>query len=1044
MIKRLIHTIGTMAMMVLAFVACQDQTMPSSEAPTDVPEGYVAINFKLDVPDMHEVLVRAVDPDGVDIHNIALYCFNTYGLYIGKLGATINATSGTAGTFTATIPEDTHIIHFLANQNTDLYDDDVLRGKSEEEVIAAMEGASGMLIFWGRVEHDSQYADLAAQITAMSTGDDAKGVLMIRNQAMVTTTIGTQTYTGGKGSFTVTVFRTANIHAFGTVAPFCPTHGFKMTTWPCEGEEFVTLPINKAMMSDIVEVNTKAEDYVFEHENTLENPVSVIIRGYHADESEETQKWYRVLLLDENGNQLLIRRNHKYTIKIVGDLSYGQDSFAEAMEAPATNNVYISVDAWVNEVEDTNYALAVEKTSIVLKATDIQEGQVLDLKYTITGKNGTVSSTDKAEVSWLDGNTVAYHDFVSNTFTVDGEGIGNGLVQIKLRAMTDVPQHVGTLMIRKGKLYRTIEVVVIHTQTFTPSWISAQVYGTVTGDKNTRENVTLKFTIPETCPESLFPLPVLISVNSLDVRSEAGEALPVVIKGDPQYFGNDYEGIEYKYLYTAETPGVQRVYFENILTHEQNETQTLHLEANYFETLTKTVVYAEHQRAITLTGMGEYKLHQTGDDDSDYADDVVVLYRLVPQKINAPVTFTMTLKDGENSIDAGANDEFLFYSKTLNYYEDEQEGSSAEFDCTFLAVDEDHWSSNGRVHMFHPRSNKLDATPDGQYSIYLYTNTPKSEDVVRIASNTSLSSAYLPANNDANGKYMGNSYRSVIFELANYRPFRFAAQVAGQGEYQTNANTDAPEVVSNLQWEYAAPGVQKDISFDITSFLGTDNQSVDPFGTAFEVYIDAPMLEIDESRLGNLSTKLKKDPNVEGRFIYTVDAIRNTEKTFGTATPLHGDSNEIGERKVLPFRTKAITNSGTITISADASKVIYHSKTFKITNAPITGTIKYNDGTEKNVPKDAFVAFIRTATNSRIGVMTITADGQYSLNLRSEYKFNWEDEIELDYKVDNVVYDCNTINNGTTDVPLTLERLCTYKNVVLTKAVETTNTGTGN
>lgn len=1039
MIKRLIHTIGTMAMMVLVFVACQDQTMPSSEAPKDVPEGYVAINFKLDVPDMREVQVRAVDPDGVDIHNIALYCFNTYGLYIGKVGATINAASGTAGTFTATIPEDTHIIHFLANQNTDLYDDNVLRGKSEEEVIAAMEGASGMLIFWGRVEHDSQYTDLAAQITVMSTGDGAKGVLMIRNQAMVTTTIGTQTYTDGKGSFTVTGFRTANIHAFGTVAPFCPTHGFKMTTWPCEGEAFVTLPVNKAMMSDITAVNTKPEDYVFEHENTLDNPVSVIIRGRHA--GEEADKFYRVMLIDENGIQLLIRRNHKYTIKIVGDLSYGQDSFAEAMEAPATNNVYISVDAWVNEVEDAEYSLAVEKTSVVMKATDIVEGQELELKYTIKGNGGTtISANDQAEVTWLDGNTVAYHDFVGHTFTLDN-GVGKGSVKIKLRAMTDVPQHVGTLMIRKGKLYRTIEVVVIHTQTFTPSWISAQVYGTVTGDKDSRENVTLKFTIPETCPESLFPLSVLISVNSLDVRSEAGEPLPVVIKGDPQYFGNDYTGIEYKYLYTAEAPGVQRVYFENILTHGQNDVQTVHLEANYFETLTKTVVYASHQRAITLPNLSQYST--TEGDGSNFAADEVVLYRLVPQKINAPVTFTMNLKDGEKAVDAGANDEFLLYSKTLNYYQDDQESSVASegFDCTFMAVDEAHWSSNGRVHMFYPRSEKLDATPDGQYSIYLYTNTPKSEDVVRIASNTSLSSAYLSTNNDEAGKYKGNSYRSVIFELANYRPFRFAAQVAGEGKYQTNTETDAPEEVSELQWDYAAPGVQKDISFDITSFTGTDNQSVDPFGTAFEVYIDAPMLEIDESRWGNLSSKLKKDPNVEGRFIYTVDANRETEQTFGTAIPLHGNKvTETGERKVLPFKTKSITNSGTITISADASKVIYHSKTFRVTNAPITGTINYIDGNEtKSVPKDAFVAFIRTATNARIGVMTITEDGKYSLNLRSEYVFDWTDKIELDYKVSDVVYECKTINNGTTDVALTLESLYNNKNVILTAVSSNTN-----
>lgn len=190
MFKRFLYTIGTMAMMLLVFAACQDHDVSSSTSQQDVPEGYVAISFKLDIPDMREVQVRAVDPDGVDIHNLALYCFNTYGLYIGKVEVeNMTTVTGTSGTFSATIPEDTHIIHFLANQNTALYDDNELRGKSEEEVMAAMEGASGMLIFWGRVQHDSQYADLAAQIQAMST-DGANGVQMIRNQAMVTTTIG--------------------------------------------------------------------------------------------------------------------------------------------------------------------------------------------------------------------------------------------------------------------------------------------------------------------------------------------------------------------------------------------------------------------------------------------------------------------------------------------------------------------------------------------------------------------------------------------------------------------------------------------------------------------------------------------------------------------------------------------------------------------------------------------------------------------------------------------------------------------------------------
>lgn len=999
MFKRFLYTIGTMAMMLLVFAACQDHDVSSSTSQQDVPEGYVAISFKLDIPDMREVQVRAVDPDGVDIHNLALYCFNTYGLYIGKVEVeNMTTVTGTSGKFSATIPEDTHIIHFLANQNTALYDDDELRGKSEEEVMAAMEGASGMLIFWGRVQHNSQYADLATQIEEMSIGDNAKGVQMIRNQAMVTTTIGKQTYTDG--SFTVTGFRTANIHAFGTVAPFCPTHGFNMTEWPCNdanGNGFVTLPVNKAMMSDIIEVNTKAEDYVFEHENTLDNPVSVIIRGCHENETQATQKYYRVLLLDENGNQLLIRRNHKYTIQIVGDLSYGQNSFAEAMKAPATNNVFISVADWVNEVSDANYTLSVEKTSVVLNANDLTNNQVLELNYTLEGKGGTtITTSDKPEVTWLDGNTVAYNEFAEN-FTVNGN-VGEGTVGITLRNMSDASQHVGTLMIRKGRLYRTIEVVVIRTQTFTPSWISAQVQGEVGSSDDSRAHVTLKFTIPETCPESLYPFPVLISVNSLDVRSEAGDALPVVIKGDPQYFGTDYDGIEYKYVYTVNAPGVHRVYFENILSHDENQTQNVYLEANYFETLTKSVVYAEHNRTINLPSLSTWQDTSGGNNPTDE----FVFYKLVPQKINAPVELNLTLKDGSNTVAVGTNDEFMLYSKTLDFADN---GSNFKH----IVFNENQWSTNGRVQLFYP--DNATQNSGGGYSLSLKTNTSRSADVVRIASNHTNS---LDRNGNA---YTGNSYRDIIFELANYRPFGFAATVEtpvdtygnADQEYAIDETSSFVEEVVPVSLTYQ-PDQEVTVSFDVMSFTASDNAEVSPFGEAFEIYIDAPMLELADNQTGVTYEN--------GRFVYRVAA------------------NATDSRVTVNFKKTGICTVGDIVISSNEDKVVFYKKTFHVTNQQMTGTIQYREtvtSTLTNVPKDAFVAFIRTKTNARIGVMTITADGEYSVSLRSEYEFDWDDAIELDYMVGEDVYECNTINNGTTDVPLTLNSLYTYKNVVLTK-----------
>ena len=79
------------------------------------------------------------------------------------------------------------------------------------------------------------------------------------------------------------------------------------------------------------------------------------------------------------------------------------------------------------------------------------------------------------------------------------------------------------------------------------------------------------------------------------------------------------------------------------------------------------------------------------------------------KKKNASVTFNLALIDKAtgNNLNAGVNDEFLLYSKTLDYYKDGEENIAGvdEFDCTFYPVDENYWktSTNGRVMMFMPK-----------------------------------------------------------------------------------------------------------------------------------------------------------------------------------------------------------------------------------------------------------------------------------------------------------------------------------------------------
>ena len=967
--KRFIYSLTAILATVALSTSCVQEF--DVEQIVETPEGFVKISFDASPEGFDAVNVRAVDPDGLDIQNLSLFCFSNYGLFIASVNATIvpDADSTTSGKFEAIVPEETHAIHFIANQNPNLYDDDDFRGKSEAEVIADMEGASGMMIYWARfVKDESLNTDIAKQIAALPNG-----IELLRNQAKVSIANWNTPY------LNVTGFVTTNRMAFGTVAPFSSTEGF---VWP-GNEPFVTLPRNTALMSDITDIDTKAEDYIFESANDDEHPISVIIKGSVPGSSQ--QLYYRVVLVDQNGDRILVRRNYSYVLNITGKLSYGQPTFEQALTAPASNNVWISVDSWVNEIEDENYVLTVDQTYVVLN--DSEAGKQLTLTYKVTPKGGNALSD--ADISWVGENNVANHTFAAHSFSDSGEGS----ITLQLLPMSNPTRQQGTLLIKKGKLQRTIDIIVIKTQYFTPSWVGTQIFGSTTG-----EHVTLKFTIPESCPEELYPFNVLISVNSLDVRHLSGMNLPVIRKGEEGY-GED-NGLGYKYVYRVEKPGVQRVYFHTILEHDHNESQSLSVEAPYFQTLTKYFTFTDHQNAITIKGLQEYR-EMDGVEYENIPDDEVVLYRLVPQKRGAPVTFDIQLinKATNAPINATAADEFLVYSKTLDFYTEGHE----DHDADFFSISEQYWSqsTNGRVFMFMLKNPAMAAPNVGNYTVHLKTNRAVSADVVRVASNNSLSNSALPV---ADGRqplpYSGQSYRSVIFELANYYPFHFAALVNGEGEYTSGNNAES---VSNLEWSYL-PNQNVDISFEITSFRGNDNKSVDPFGEEFEVIIDAPMLDLDASRLAETNlTADKITRRADGKFVYKVAASRDAERAFGYGTVKNVDQsggvNQSGERKTIPFKTNTITSAGNITISSNKEQVVFFDKQFKVSNRLISGTIKYSDGGAAiDVPQYDFVAFARTSDGTRIGSVNVGANGVYTLNLRKEYSFNWyTDPIEFDY-----------------------------------------------
>lgn len=1047
MIKRISHTAIALAALAVLLVSCRKDDLldPLSAA----REGYVTLRFNADVPAMQEVLTRSVDPDGGGVQDMTLFCFDSYGLFITTASATVSTTNATTGSFTAEVPENTRTIHFVANQNMTDFKEDQFRNRSESEVMALLEGSSGRMIYWGRFVCDSEKdASIADQIK-----DAGNSITMLRNHAQVS--VVNPTYAAGEVTETtnpwidVSGFVAYNTNAFGTVAPYHPEKGFNFTWDEWQTDDFVTLPLKDAKMSDITDVTTATNQYIFESENRSDDPVSIIIRGKAAGENAE--KYYRIMLVDEKGEQILVRRNHHYKLNIAGPLSYGQETFEEALTAAATNNVWISISDDVNEVENQNYILSVAETYVVIDADEVGT-EKFQLKYTLTGKNGTqITNADKPEVTWIE-NSVA-RQFIDNVFSIE-DGVGNGTILLSLLPLGDNEKLEGTLLVKHGQLQRKIRVITVKKQSFTPSWVGTALYGSLNDTDPTRgrPHVTVMFTVPESCPEELFPMKVYISVNELDIRAESGMALSVVREGDKEWYssGDIPTEPDYKYVCTVEKPGVQRVYFENILEQDAGYTGTLYIEAEHFETMTRTFAFTDHTRTITVEGLMEYSAN-TSDNSGEFADDEYVLYRLVPQKRGARVTFDLQLREkpiddpdahreGE-PVNAGQYVEFLLYSQNLNSLS-ETHSEIINYDCEFdrYATDSDAWwrennPEGGRMMMFRPKAEYLSdgefVNPNGigKYSVYMYTNKAKSDEVVRIASNLHSYPAIISTNGDAQGYYNGNEYRSVTFELANYNPFRFGARVnyantGWQGdadEPDRSGTDDIPEKITELSWTYQ-PDQQVDIAFDLTSFRGSDGQSVHPFkdeefeiyGSTFEIYIDAPMLRIDEGRLSQYNLdgdKLKAHPTIPGRFIYTASRDREEERKYGTDKALNQDDTEgvdqSGERKVLPFVTNTAVSAGEIVISSDQEQVVFYSKTFRVTNSSITGTLKYkdNNGAEQVVPAGAFVAFERVSNNSRIGAVTVTADGQYELRLRKEYAFNWyTDQVQFHYELNGKVY----------------------------------------
>lgn len=535
--KRILYIFLAGLLLLAGFTSCTDEAMMQNNGGSTA-NGDIHLKVTAHIPAPKQVITRDIDPDGLGVNSLWLFCFNDFGEYIGRREV-VNFENAGGGkySFEVDVPSSTNVIHFLSNVYLDEFNDRDNFGRNETTVIPSFVSASGRMSYWGR-------SDLA-------TLQSRRNVELYRNQAQV------HWDTKLPQGMTIYGYGICNRRAWGTLAPF-NTEAEQNLAFDFDLENpYVTEPAEEyqILASDPTEATVQGAEsegdphYIFENPNTLDAPVFAVMRIGVNGQSKTEAKYYKIMFVDDEKNQLEIYRNYKYVIRITGlPTSMGYDTFEEAKNGVAANNAWVSVDPEIPELTDGETTVSITNGTTQVFTT----GGNQTISFTYNGNTSDIS------VEWLeDGRNVSSS---APTLTSDGN---NHSINMILNTPTDEPR-MGTLLLRTGEFTRQIKVYLVKPFSFEPVWVSTGV------PMNKGERMSMTFVIPDNYPAELFPIECKIATNKMNANDDLGEQLPIIIEdcnfhiADENGDGND-ENVSttwgYKYVYTATQPGIQEVFF---------------------------------------------------------------------------------------------------------------------------------------------------------------------------------------------------------------------------------------------------------------------------------------------------------------------------------------------------------------------------------------------------------------------------------------------------------------------------------------------------
>lgn len=240
-------------------------------------------------------------------------------------------------------------LHFVANYDwTGQTQDYFLVGNSAGAIIpnltTSIESANG------NNDKTKAFDPMWAQVKLNKLdGESLQGkvVKLLRCHAKVTVTVAPEL----KG-FELTGFTACNVHKSGTVAPFVmDNYAF---SFPYAPTKATTPPDVETILNNepthIVPANTEFK--IFEHQNDGNKKVFLIIRGNKKLSNGDTQeRYYKVDFVAKRNKEnivsdrvLPIIRNNHYKVTITAVNSDGYETMADAIAAPAHNNIFSSIE----------------------------------------------------------------------------------------------------------------------------------------------------------------------------------------------------------------------------------------------------------------------------------------------------------------------------------------------------------------------------------------------------------------------------------------------------------------------------------------------------------------------------------------------------------------------------------------------------------------------------------------------------------------------------------------------------------------------------